>query len=142
MPEVPVTVCAGYELNVAKADTAERLVFGWASLSTDVDGQTVWDTDGETIEPVELEKAAYDFVLLSRVTGTDHDGGPVRGQLVESLVTTLEKQARMGLTPGTLPEGWWVGFHVEDDDAWASVQKGERLMFSIEGTAIREEVPA
>lgn len=139
MPESANVTLTG-DLTVAKADTAERLVFGWASLSSDVDGQTVWDSDNESVPPESLEKAAYQFVQVSREAGTDHDGGPARGTLVESLVTTAEKQAKMGLEPGTLPVGWWVGFHIDDDDAWASVAKGERLMFSIEGTAVRREV--
>jgi Putative phage serine protease XkdF len=130
------------EFQVAKADDAERLVFGWASVSVAKDGSEVWDSDSEHIPSGDLEQAAYEFVLNSRESGTDHDGGPVRGQLVESLVTTVEKQERMGLEPGSLPVGWWVGFHVDDDDAWSSVTGGDRVMFSIEGMAQREEVDA
>lgn len=141
-PMPPELVTLSGDFTVAKADEDERLVFGWANVSQKSDGAEVWDTDDENVPPTDLEKAAYDFVLLSRETGTDHDGGPAVGQLVESLVTTVEKQQKMGLTGDELPVGWWVGFHVEDDAAWASVKSGDRLMFSIEGQAVRDEVSA
>lgn len=137
MPSDLVTLSGA--LTVAKTDADAQLVFGWANVSMS-DGAEVWDSDDETVPPESLEKAAYEFVIKSRETGTDHDGGPARGTLVESLVTTAEKQERMGLPEGALPVGWWVGFHVNDDAAWKSVKDGDRLMFSIEGTARREVV--
>lgn len=39
-----------------------------------------------------------------------------------------------------MPVGWWIGFRVTDDDVWEKVKSGEYSMFSIGGTAIREEV--
>lgn len=128
------------ELQVAKADEDARLVFGWATVSEKADGTEVWDTDHEHVPAEDLEAAAYGFVLESRESGTDHDGGPVHGQLVESLVTTVAKQQALGLTGDELPVGWWVGFHIATDDVWKSVKAGERLMFSIDGTAIAEDV--
>jgi len=59
---------------------------------------------------------------------------------VESCVFTEEKQKAMGLLPGALPVGWWIGFHVDDDEAWEKIKNGTYKMFSIEGKAVR--VPA
>jgi hypothetical protein len=47
----------------------------------------------------------------------------------------------MGIPDSTLPVGWWIGFKVLDQDVWEKVKSGEYPMFSIEGEAIREEVP-
>ena len=62
-----------------------------------------------------------------------------RARLVESCVFTEEKQKAMGIPPGVLPVGWWIGFHVDDDEAWEKIQNGTYKMFSIEGTATRIE---
>lgn len=63
-----------------------------------------------------------------------------KGKLVESCVFTAEKQKAMGIPEGTLPIGWWIGFKIEDDAAWARVKNGTYKMFSIEGKANREPV--
>lgn len=91
------------------------------------------------IDPETLEAAAYKFAELYRDGGEMHErtGTAV---MVESIVLTEEKQAAMGLATGTLPVGWWIGFRVTDDDVWEKVKSGEYSMFSIGGTAIREEV--
>ena len=91
------------------------------------------------IDPETLEAAAYKFAELYRDGGEMHErtGTAV---MVESVVLTEEKQAAMGLAAGTLPVGWWVGFRVTDDDVWEKVKSGEYSMFSIGGTAIREDM--
>jgi hypothetical protein len=60
--------------------------------------------------------------------------------MVESCVFTKEKMQAMGIPEGIVPEGWWIGFYVEDDEAWEKVKDGTYQMFSIEGQGIREEV--
>lgn len=120
---------------VAKVDDEQRMVFGWAYVSEKDEGLVV-DSDGESIEPAELEKAAYDYVLHARDGGELH-AGEATGRLVESLMVTKEKAAAMGVT---LPEGktgWWVGFQF-DPEAFAKVKNGEYEMFSVQGFA--EEV--
>ena len=129
------------EFAVAKTDDDAQVVFGWASVSQKADGSDVWDSDNENVPPEDLELAAYDFVLNSREAGADHQG-PSVGQLVESLVTTVEKQQALGLTGNELPVGWWVGYHIEDPSVWASVKSGDRLMFSIDAVAEMEPAGA
>ena len=71
--------------------------------------------------------------------GEMHERGGV-AVLVESVVFTEEKMQAIGIPPGTLPVGWWIGFKVLDEDVWKKVKDGTYLMFSIEGEAMREEV--
>ncbi len=68
-----------------------------------------------------------------------HDG-PVRGHLVEALVFTPEKLAKLGIPAGTVPYGAWVGYHIPDPQDYALAKQDGLLMFSIEGSAEREEV--
>lgn len=125
---------------IAKTADDQRLVFGWLSVSQDEDGNTVIDSQGDMIEPEELEKAAYDYVLYARAAGEMHERIEGVGRLVESIVFTKEKQEALGIPPGLLPVGWWVGFKVDDPDVWQKIKSGEYRAFSIGGTGFREEV--
>lgn len=129
----------GKEFGIAKVDEFQNLVFGWASVSITKDGKTVVDSQEDIIEPDELETAAYAFNLQFRKTGEMHQG-EAKGELVESFVVTPEKLEKMGLPRDALPIGWWVGFHIPDDEVFAKVRSGAYSMFSIQGRAIREEV--
>lgn len=126
---------------IYKTDEDQRLVFGWASVAITVDGETLEDRQHDMIEPEDLEEAAYEYVLNFRDTGEEHlPGYRKKGKLVESCVFTPEKQRAMGIPEGILPVAWWIGFKIDDDDAWQRVKNGTYKMFSIEGKAEREEV--
>ena len=125
-------------LHIAKKDDERMLAFGWASVAIRVDGEQIQDWQEDMIDPADLENAAYQFVELYREGGEMHERGDV-AVLVESCVFTEEKQKALGLEPGTLPVGWWSGFHVTDPDVWEKVKSGEYSMFSIEGKAERVE---
>lgn len=112
----------------------EGLIFGWANVAVRKDGTVVVDSDGEHVPIEDLETAAYVFTLKYRATGADH-AGEVRGELVESVVFTDEKIAAMGLEPGSIHKGWWVGFHLDDPADYQAVKSGDKGMFSIQGTA-------
>jgi hypothetical protein len=93
------------------------------------------------IDPDELESAVYEYVLDFRDGGEEHD--PTRRQiarLVESCVFTPDKLKAMGLDSDAVPLGWWIGFYVDDDEAWEKIKDGTYRMFSIEGQGSR--VPA
>lgn len=116
----------------------KRLVFGWASVSITADGELLQDLQNDSIAPDDLETAAYEYVLQFRDGGEEHQPNLRRkAKLVESCVFTEEKQEALGIPPGILPVGWWIGFYVEDDDAWEKIKNGTYQMFSIEGTATR-----
>ena len=127
------------EFKIIKSDDERREVFGWASIAVRVDGEIITDYQEDVIDIADLEKAAYEFTAEFGTAGEMHQRGGV-GRLIESVVFTKEKMAAMGIIPGSLPEGWWVGFHIDDDNVWQKIKDGEYRMFSIEGTAVREEI--
>lgn len=119
-------------------DEDKRLAFGWASVAVRADGEQVEDAENDMIDINDLEPAVYQFVEFSGEGGELHQRGGT-AQLVESMVFTKEKLSALGLDNSALPDGWWVGFHITDDDVWEKVKDGSYPMFSIEGMAVREE---
>ncbi len=125
--------------DVRKADEDRQEVFGWGSIANLPDGSVYKDHQGDIIDPDTLEKAVYDYVLLSRSGGEMHERGGV-AILIESVVFTTEKMQAMGIPEGILPYGWWIGLKVTDADVWEKVKNGTYRMFSIEGEAVRQAV--
>lgn len=137
IPRVPpVTKCRG---KVAKLDEDKHLAFGWANVAIRANGDVIEDWQGDVIDPDTLEMAAYNFVELYREGGEMHERGGA-AVLIESIMFTKEKMRALEIPEGTLPEGWWIGFKVTDDDVWEKVKSGEYPMFSIEGEAERVEI--
>lgn len=126
-------------IQIAKANDDQNLVFGWANVALKADGNIPLDWQGDVIPPQVLESAAYQFVLKYRETGERHMGDCV-GYLVESMMFTKEKMQTLGIPEGTLPEAWWIGFYIPDDDVYAKVKSGQYRMFSIEGRAMRNPI--
>lgn len=127
--------------NIAKTDDDQRLVFGWASIAYNAQGEQLVDHQGDMIDSEDLEEAAYKFVLKFRDTGEEHiPTMRKKGKLVESVVFTKEKQRAMGIPDGLLPVGWWIGFHIDDDAAWEKIKSGHYRMFSVEGAGMRTPV--
>jgi hypothetical protein len=123
---------------IVKSDDDKRLVFGWANVAVRASGEVIKDFQNDIIEIEVLEKAVYEYTLDFGTAGEMHQRGGV-GRLVESVVFTKEKAAAMGIPEGFLPEGWWVGYRIDNDEVWNKIKSGEYSMFSIEGTARREE---
>jgi hypothetical protein len=126
----------------SKFDSDKHLAFGWASVSK-VNGLPVIDKQGDYIDPSDLEDAAYEYVLKSRVGGAMHkrdaDDRPVKvADIVESMVFTDDKVAKMGL-PEDFNRGWWIGMKIHDPEEWSLVRKGDRTGFSIHGKGIRKD---
>lgn len=138
----PEKTAVNGRFKIKKSDDDKHLAFGWASVSLRANGEVVEDCVQDVIDPEDLELAAYAFVELYREGGEMHERGGC-AVLVESVIFTPEKMAAMGIPAGTIPVGWWIGFHVTDDDVWAKVKDGTYPMFSIEGEAVRvPEEPA
>jgi len=125
-------------INIIKSDDEKRQVFGWGSVVASPSGEAIEDWQEDIIEIGELEKAAYAFTKDYATAGEMHERGGV-GELIESVVFTKEKAAAIGIPGGILPEGWWLGFQITDDDVWQKIKDGEYSMFSIEGTGTRIE---
>lgn len=131
----------GKEFAITKVADEQQIVLGWANVSVTADGTPIEDYQHDMIEPEELERAAYEYVLKFRDTGEGHNPKlRKKGKLVESVVFTKEKLEAMGIPEGVVPLGWWIGFKIEDKSTWDKVKKGEYTMFSIEGTGEREPV--
>lgn len=124
---------------IQKSNDEQMLAFGWASVAIRTSGEQIEDWQEDAIDPEDLEQAAYQFVEFYREGGEMHERGGA-AVLVESLVFTEEKQRAIGIPEGTLPVGWWIGFHVTDPEVWEKVKDGTYPMFSIEGEALREEI--
>ncbi len=138
--DIPTIYPASGDFALAKVDDEQGLVFGWASVAASATGELVVDSQDEVIEPADLERGAYDYVLNFAETGEMHDG-PAKGRLVESLVLTPEKARAMGVQE-PMHAGWWVGFKIDDPDVFEKVKAGEYQAFSIQGVADAEEVTA
>lgn len=127
--------------NIAKTDDDKRLVFGWALVAKDKDGNVIKDHQNDMIDEDDLEEGAYEYVLNFRDAGEEHIPGlRKKARMVESCVFTEEKQKALGIPEGIVPTGWWIGFYVDDDNAWEKIKDGTYKMFSIEGKAIRVPV--
>lgn len=122
--------------DIAKTDEAKQMMFGWAYVTHDREGNVNVDKSGDFIDAVEeIEKAAYDFVLSSRAGDFDHTNLK-SAEMVESMVFTPEKIEKMGLPQGSVPLGWWIGFHIPDKADW-EVAKTKKA-FSVHGKGTRK----
>lgn len=148
----------GTSFQIAKLDDEQCIVFGFANVSIakttahGVGGHEIEDLQLDHVPPDELEKAAYVHVLESREADAMHTG-PAIGHIVESLVFTPDKLEKFATDPVTgevnpgdlevlkrlFPTRWWVGYKV-DKAVFAKVKSGEYKMFSIAGTADREDL--
>ena len=128
-----------HKLTVMKSDDDRHLVFGWANVAVRIDGEQIIDWQEDAIDTEDLEKAAYEYVAEFGTAGEMHQRGGI-GRVIESIVFTKEKAAALGIPEDALPQGWWIGFKIQDDEVWEKIKNGEYSMFSIEGKAIREQM--
>lgn len=128
-----------FEFSATNIEEEQQLVFGWAYVCETVEGTSVTDFSDQVIEPLELEAAVYQFVRWGGMASVEHTH-MYAGSLVESIVFTEEKQQALGIPPGTVPIGWWVGIYVYAKDVFDKVKSGELKMLSIAGKAIKEVI--
>jgi hypothetical protein len=125
------------EFDIEKTDEDQRLVFGWLSVAKDENGNSILDLQDDVIDPEDLEKAAITYALESREAGQSHIKTTGIGKMVMSIVTTKEIQKAMGIPKGIVPEGWFIGYKIIDDETWDLVKSGDYKGFSIGGTGKR-----
>lgn len=128
-----------FEVPISKIDDEQRIAFGWASVSITKAGEIVVDRQEDVIDNSDLEVAVYDYVENSRDAGEMHVRKGI-GSLVESIVFTPEKIAALGLPEGSIQQGWWTGYRVNDDAVWAGIKSGVYPMLSVHGSAKREAI--
>ena len=126
------------QARIEKLDQDQHLVFGFASVAADSAGNQIVDSQGDTIDIYELERAAYEYILESGTTCEMHENFGI-GKIVESIVFTPEKLSALNLE-GKLPLGWWVGFKITDEEIWEKIKNGAYKMFSIGCRATRSEI--
>jgi hypothetical protein len=127
---------------ITKVNDELRTVYGWASVNTEK-GMVVTDHQDDQVSDAEIVKAAHDFIANSRTGGllharTDNGSAHRGGDIVESLVMTPDVQKALGIDLGKT--GWFIGYRVDDPDAWTLVKSGVLKAFSIGGKARRVPV--
>ena len=126
-----------YQPGFVKTVPEKKQVFGWAYVAKNADGTQVVDVSGDVIEdPDELERAAAKFVTDYRKGRYNHTGEQV-ATLIESTVFTPDKVEKLGIPPGILPTGWWVGFQIHDDGVWKQIVDGKVRALSLGGSGKR-----
>lgn len=118
---------------ILKADEEERIVYGWASIST-VNGEAVIDKQGDVIRPETMEKAATRFMQSQRMAKAMHEGGQI-GEVIHSFPLTKALGQLLGVYSPI--EGWIVAMKIHDDAIWKRVKSGELKAFSIGGKGKR-----
>jgi hypothetical protein len=122
--------------DILKVDVDERIVWGWAYVST-VKGVTSVDHSEESVSPEVLVKAATNFMLSVRTAKAMHQGGSV-GEVVHSFPLTNELGKSLGVSSDR--EGWIICMKIHDEKVWQSVKSGELSAFSIGGRALRRSL--
>jgi hypothetical protein len=119
--------------DILKVDTARRIVWGWASVST-MKGELVTDRQGDRIAPAEMEKMADRFMRSARAAKAMHEA------MTWAKLSTLSRSpqelaAAFGIQ--TDREGWITGTYIKSDAEWQKVLDGEYKGLSIGGRAKR-----
>ncbi len=122
--------------DILKVDVDERIVWGWAYVST-VKGVRSVDHSQESVSPEVLVKAATNFMLSVRTAKAMHQGGSV-GEVVHSFPLTNELGKSLGVSSDR--EGWIICMKIHDEKVWQSVKSGELSAFSIGGRALRRSL--
>jgi hypothetical protein len=122
--------------DIIKVDVDQRLVWGWAYVST-VKGVRSVDHSDESVSPEVLVKAATNFMLSVRTAKAMHQGDSV-GEVVHSFPLTKELGESLGVSSDR--EGWIICMKIHNDEVWQSVKSGELSAFSIGGRALRRSL--
>jgi hypothetical protein len=126
---------ASDSFKVLKIDEDQRIIYGWASVTT-YKGELVVDLQGDVIKTDTLHKSINEFMKGVRVGKLNHSGEQV-GEILHSFPMSKDICEALGIQSDK--EGWITGYHVTNDDLWRAVKSGEYAEFSIGGRAQKEE---
>lgn len=132
---VSETTKADEAMKIIKIDEDQRIIYGWASVTT-YNGELVVDLQGDVIKTDTLHKSINEFMKGVRVGKLNHSGEQV-GQIVHSFPMSKEICEALGIQSDK--EGWITGYHVTDDTLWQKVKSGDYAEFSIGGRAQKQE---
>jgi hypothetical protein len=118
------------QVRIVRSDEAQRYTLGVAYPADEL------DSHGDFSTPDDLEVAAWNYMVKSRNAGLDHaDGTDGEGVIVESYIYRGPDWID-GTSGKTIAKsGDWMLGAVWPEDAWASIVKGERTGWSIQGLA-------
>lgn len=113
-----------------KEDASERLVYAevYAPLRP--------DSDGEFMDAEGIRKMAFEFMKTMKLDSVDayHSNELVPGCcVVESFIARKDD-------PDFIEGSWVVGMHVDNDDMWDKIEKGEINGFSLEALVHKDSV--
>jgi hypothetical protein len=114
-------------------DTEEHLVFA------EVYAPNRPDSDGEFMDPDTIKKMAYEFMKTlepGKVIDHRHSNEIVNGaRVVESFIARKEDP------DGFIEGAWVIGLHIDNEEMWKQIKKGEINGFSIEALVHKKVVP-
>lgn len=119
-----------FNFKKSTVDVGLGVIYGIASKAD------IEDTEGDTIELIDLKRAAHDFMSESRNGDIDHDFKN-HGDVVESLV--IDKAIVEAIKAGEVTEGdWFIGYKPNDTEVAMKAASGEDFKgFSIGGICRR-----
>jgi hypothetical protein len=116
------------EVKIQKIDKEKHMVYG-VVLEPDT-----FDLQGDIITAEEIEKAAHDFAMNSRIIGKSHEE-VIKGAV--PLETFIVRSDNYKINDSEIKKGsWMMGVHIPDDE-WPDVESGKINAFSIGGTGTR-----
>ena len=118
-----------------KVDEDQRLIIGWAIVSTE-DGEPYIDLQDDHIPDGAMLKAAKDFAKGARVAKEMHFGDAI-GQVVFLFPMTADIAKSLGID--TRRTGLLLAIEPESDEMLEKARTGEFTGFSIGGQRILDE---
>lgn len=128
-----------WEYRIAKVDEEKRVALGVALKASDETNGIRPDTQRDILSPEQVEQAAYNFMLNSRLFDLHHKRTVPnsRAAVVESYLAPVDfKMGRTDVKKGD----WIVGVKFADKALWDAVKSGEIRAFSIKGVGKRRPV--
>jgi hypothetical protein len=123
-PEVKKSV------DLFKFDEEQRLVYG-VVLVPDVE-----DLQGDIISKEEIQLAAHDYQVKSRLIKAQHRA-PTDAEVVESYIAPVDIPIGNGIAPAG---SWIMVTRVNSTAMWEAIKKGDITGYSIGGVGEREEI--
>lgn len=128
-----------YKINgqICKADDEMGLVFGWAIVCKDENGDYV-DRQGDFIPQESMLRAAADFMKNSAAVASMHDASTIKKGLVRFCFPLTDEVAKAFNIECPI-RGLMFAAEAPDDDILSKVKNGERPAFSIGGFRVAQE---
>ena len=131
------TVRKSKRLTILKSSTSpmKQIVYCVVLAPGEVDTQDEW------MKAEEIEKAAHQYLVKSRVVGVQHSK-VADSEVVESYIAPQDMDFDGQYGPQVVTKGSWViGIKVNDPELWQKVLDGEITGVSVGGVGVKEGSP-